>query len=298
MSDRARLVIDPNDPRAPSVEVWNGLDATERERVLAALPNDVPWDLMPPEGDRHRKARESALQALDAFFRRIGRKVYLSSELAVYYPDAPRFVPDLLAVLDVEPHERDKWVVTAEGKGLDLVLEVLVSGSSSKDLDRNVERLAALGIPEYFVYDRSGGRIFGWSLPEGSDRYEPIIPQRGRWPSRILGLDLALDGARLRFFFGTAPLPDADELVDRATSMVDAIVEKKEQAERRAEEEARRAEEEARRAEEEARRAEEEARRAEEEARRAEEEARRAEELARNLAEAMAELERLRGKSR
>jgi hypothetical protein len=64
------------------------------------------------------------LDALDGFFRRTGRKIYLSSELAIFYPGERRFAPDLLAVADVDPHERSSWVVAAEGKGLDFVLEI------------------------------------------------------------------------------------------------------------------------------------------------------------------------------
>jgi hypothetical protein len=40
-------------------------------------------------------------------------------------------------------------VVSAEGKGLDWVLEVHVGGDRKKDAERNVARYARLGIPEY-----------------------------------------------------------------------------------------------------------------------------------------------------
>jgi len=56
----------------------------ERAQVVAMLPARVPLELMPPEGDSHRKAKEGALRALDDFFRRAGRRIYLSSELAVF----------------------------------------------------------------------------------------------------------------------------------------------------------------------------------------------------------------------
>ena len=106
--------IDLVDPRAPSEEQWARMSPEERAKVVAMLPSDDPLDLMPPpEGDPHRKAKVGTLDALDAFFRRIGRKVYLSSELAVYYPGERRFAPDVLAVLDVEPRERNSWVVSS-----------------------------------------------------------------------------------------------------------------------------------------------------------------------------------------
>ncbi|HEY8429098.1 MAG TPA: Uma2 family endonuclease, partial [Sandaracinaceae bacterium] len=265
-----RYVVDPDDPRAPPQAVWDAMSPEERRRVLASLPSDIPR-ASPPEGDAHFRPKVRAREALDAWFRRRGRSVYLGSELPVYYPGEPMFAPDLIAVLDVGTHERDHWVVSKEQRGLDFVLEILVRNDRKKDLEENVERLARLGVPEYFVYEPLRRRITGYRLPTPSSRtYTAIVPQRGRWPSRVLELDLGLDEGRLRFFAGEAPLPDAAELIERLGALVDDAVQ-------RAEEEARRAEEEARRAEEEARRAEEEARRAEEEARRAEEEARRAE---------------------
>jgi hypothetical protein len=124
----AGYVFNPADPRAPTLDQWAQMTAAERARVVAMLPSEVPLDLLPNEGDPHRKAKRGALDALDAFFRRTGRKVYLSSELAIYYPDEPRFAPDVIAVTDVEPHERMSWIVANEGKGLDFVLEVLVAG--------------------------------------------------------------------------------------------------------------------------------------------------------------------------
>jgi Uma2 family endonuclease len=258
----ARFVPDPRDPRAPPQEVWDRLTAEERSCVVAALPSDFDRAI-PPEGDKHRTAKTRALESLDEYYRRIRRRVYLSAELPVYYPDEPVFAPDLIAVLDVETHERQSWVVSHEGRGLDLALEIHVAGDARKDFSLNVERCARLDIPEYFAFDVQRRRLAGWRLPKsGARRYEPIVPQDGRWWSRVLELDLAVEQERLRFFHGSAPLLDARELVGRLSSMVDEAI-------RRAEDEARRAEDEARRAEDEARRAEDEARRAEDEARRA-----------------------------
>jgi len=259
----ARFVVDPLDPRAPSREVWAQLTPSERQTVLDSLPSELPRAL-PPEGDPHRLPKSRALEALGEFYRRLRRRVYLSAELPVYYPDEPMFAPDLIAVVDVGMHERRSWVTDHEGKGLDFVLEINVSGNRKKDFEDNVTRYAKLQIPEYFAFDVSRGRLAGWRLEPGKDRtYEPIVPQGGRWSSQILDLELSLEGGGLRFFHGNAPLLDARELIVRLSAMVDEAL-------HRAEEEARRAEEEARRAEEEARRAEGEARRAEEEARRAE----------------------------
>ena len=222
-------LFDPDDPRAPSVDQWAQMPLDERARVVAMLPTEVPLDLLPNEGDPHRLAKRGALDALDGFFRRTGRKIYLSSELAVFYPGERRFAPDLLAVADVEPHERSSWVVATEGKGLDFVMEVHVAGDRRKDEKTNVERYARLGIPEYVYFDRTNLRLACYRLPEAESgvrarAYQRIVPQSGRFASRVLGLDLALDGSRLRFFAGNAPLEDADEMIARLGSMLDKVI--------------------------------------------------------------------------
>jgi Uma2 family endonuclease len=192
------------------------------------LPSESPR-LTPPEGDAHRIPKERATQALGEYFRRMGRGVYLSSELQVYYPDEPWFAPDLIAVLDVPTHPREKWVVLHEGKGLDFVLEVTLSGDRTKDLETNVERYARLGIPEYFVLDLRGHRLLGHRLDQKGQRYEPIVPQRARWASRVLGLELTMEEGRVRFFAGSAPLLETDELIGRLDTMVAGLIAREEE---------------------------------------------------------------------
>ncbi len=234
--------------------------------MVEALPTSLPLELHPPpEGDLHRKTKQGALSALDDFFRRAGRRIYLSSELAVFYPGEPSFIPDLLAVLDVPSHDRMRWVVDVEGRGLDFVLEVLVAGRPSKDLEKNVERYARLGIQEYFVFDRGKSRLHAHRLgPESV--FQRIVPQAGHYASKVLGLDLVLDGDRLRFFAGNAPLEDEGEMIARLGGMLDKVLAREEEA----------------------------LRLAEEERLRAEEERLRAEELRRQLDEALAEIERIK----
>jgi hypothetical protein len=122
-------------PMAPSAEEWEALSAAERAAVVAALPGEVTYDEMAmPEGDRHFWAKTRAFDALHSYFTRLQRRIYFSVSLPIYYPAEPRFAPDLLAGLDHETVVRDKWVVSAEGKGLDWVLEVHVDGDLSEEL--------------------------------------------------------------------------------------------------------------------------------------------------------------------
>ena len=125
--------IDPRDPRAPPQDVWDKLDEAARRRVLGMLPSEIER-AEPPEGDAHSLPKHRARETLDEHFRRIGRRIYLASELPVYYPGEPMFAPDLLAVLDVEPHERDHWTVSHEERGLGLVLESHVCGREGKSI--------------------------------------------------------------------------------------------------------------------------------------------------------------------
>lgn len=135
-----------------------------------------------------------------------------------------------------EEDERLAWVVADEGKGLDVVLEVLDRGDRDKDLVKNVERYARLGIPEYFVYDHGRQQIHGYRL-SGADtkRYQRIVPQSGRYTSTILGIDLAIQNGRLRFFQGMAELFGTSDLIGRLTSMMGDLEAKAEQAAAKAE---------------------------------------------------------------
>jgi Uma2 family endonuclease len=233
--------VDPDDPRAPPDDVWDAMTPEERKRVVDSLPSEFPVsEAQPPEGDFHWTAKVSAREVLDGYFARTGRRVYVGSELPVYYPGERMFAPDVLAVLDVDVHQRQTWVVRDEGKGLDLAMEIIVSGKRKKDLEHNVQRYARLGIREYFVFDRGRLRLTGYRLPDpGARAYQPILPQMGFYASHVLGLDLRIEGTRLRFHHASAPLPEANELITTLGRMVDDVEQRLQAAEERAAEEAR-----------------------------------------------------------
>jgi len=297
-------------PMAPSVEEWESLSPTDRAVVVAELPGEVTdAEMSPPEGDLHFRAKVSALDALRGHFARQRRRIYLAAELPIYYPAEPRFAPDLIAVLDRDDNARSKWMVSAEGKGLDWVLEVHVGGDRKKDGALNVMRYGRLGIPEYFLYDRARNQLMAYRLASPDERvYTPIVPNHGVYESRVLGLDIRVHKDRLRFYEGTTLLLESDELVARLQAEADEARRRAEQAEQRREAEARLREEERRRAEEAEQRREAEARLREEERRRAEEaeqrreaerrlreeEQRRAEEAEQEVARLREEIERLK----
>ena len=258
MPDLSAYVVDPSDPRAPSQAAWDAMSPDDRDRVVASLPaSPDPLRSALPEGDRHRKAKTKATDALDRYFGRAGRRIYVSSELATYYPGEAVFAPDVLAVTDVDPGSRSSWIVNREGRGLDFVLEVTDKGRSTKDTVDNVDRYARLGIGEYFVLDLARNRLLGYRLPApGARAYTRLVPQRGVVASAVLGLGLALEDDRVRFYLDGASLPEAEELIARLDRMVNDVLERRlAEAEERAAAAEARAEVEARRADTEALRA-------------------------------------------
>ncbi|MBI2391258.1 MAG: Uma2 family endonuclease [Deltaproteobacteria bacterium] len=212
-----RWVVDPRDPRAPPRDVWESLSPAERAAIIDALPSDPGWEVAPPEGDDHYEAADGARKALRRFFGKSGRRAYVGTNLSVYYPNERVFAPDLLVVLDVDPRPRAKWVVAAEGRGLDFALEIHVAGDWRKDFVANVERYARLGIPEYFAFNLRTGVLVGHRLAAGGG-HEMLSPGPSGFASEILGLELFVEGDRVRFFHAGARLPELDELVGRLES--------------------------------------------------------------------------------
>lgn len=227
---------------APPTEVWRRMTPEERARVLATLV-PIPEEAMPPIGDPHIEAERVAESSVGGWFRRRGRRVYLGRSITVFYPDEPRFAPDFFVVFDVPEGQRMTWVVDQEGKGLDFVLEIHYGGDRKKDLERNVERYARLGIPEYFVYDARRQHIHGWHIGEWPGRYVPIVPQAGRWRAAHLGADLGLKDGRLRFYVDGALLPIADEIEAELSAALNHALERADEEARRAEEQTARADE-------------------------------------------------------
>ncbi len=64
----ARYVVDPDDPRAPSQEVWDLLTEGERAQVLASLPSKRAAD----EEARRADALAERIERLTARLRELG----------------------------------------------------------------------------------------------------------------------------------------------------------------------------------------------------------------------------------
>lgn len=200
------------DPRAPSQDRWDTLLEDERARLVEQLPIDVPPELLPPERELHLAAKAGPRRALTRFFQRAGRDACVAGDMNVYYPNERRFAPDLFVVLDIVPRPRSRWVVSQEGRGLDVVIQVHFGGSRDRDYRIQVARFARLGIAEYFVFDMRRMSLVGFRLDRGgSGSYRPIAPSEGRYASQVLGLTLCVEVGALRFRCEGELLPEVEE---------------------------------------------------------------------------------------
>ena len=94
------------------------------------------------------------------------------------------FHPDLLIAFNVNPSassDRNGYVISEQGKAPDFVMEIASASTGRRDVTEKREGYAALGIPEYWRFDDSGGRHHG--APLAGDRlvdgtYQPIPIER------------------------------------------------------------------------------------------------------------------------
>lgn len=213
-------------PRAPTEAEWARMSGRERDAVegrLLASESQEELDEREAmsEGDHHRAAKDTALGTLRSYYDRIGRSIYVGVDITVFYPGEKGFTPDLIAIRDVPAGPRDCWMVSREGRGVELALEVHSRGSWRKDFVDNVEKYARMGILEYFIFDVHRRHLVGYRLAAGERRYESLRPALGRLSSQVLGLDLIVEEGALRFYHGTAALLDLGQMLARERARVD-----------------------------------------------------------------------------
>ena len=184
--------------------------------------------------------------------------------------------PDVLVALGLGTHNRSSYFVWKEGKPPDWVLEVASPSTQADDLGVKRCRYAAMGVPEYWMFDPKGGvyppgtpRLQGLKLADGE--YLPLpsrLADGGRMiHSEVLGLDVRVDGELLRFRDAATgrDVPhrsDVQAAAERAEAQVKREAAQRKAAEAKAEREAARADRQAARAKQEAARAERQAARA------------------------------------
>ena len=169
-------------------------------------------------------------------------------------------VPDCIVAFGVEAvaimHEGNGYIIDEVGKPPDFVLEVASKSTGVRDYTVKRRMYRDLGAPEYWRFDRTGGRyhdapLAGDILEDGEYRRLPIqVDPDGRfWGySRALGLYLVWDAGDLRFYDPQTSqfLPDPHEYANERNEAVRASEEDRAariEADRRADRANRRAEE-------------------------------------------------------
>ena len=179
-----------------------GTQTTMPQDELAALgivwpptEDELPCDDgMPMETQRHVMQLQLLMDPLRVLWE--GRQdVYVGGNMFVYFSleqvrNKDFRGPDFFVALDVSKRERKSWVVWAEGKGPDVVIELLSDSTAAQDKGEKKDVYQnCLRVPEYFWFDPFSAEWAGFMLHHG--RYEAIPEDsQGRLVSQTLGLAL------------------------------------------------------------------------------------------------------------
>jgi len=160
------------------------------------------------ESDFQRKPLTYAVEALDIYFQD-RPEVYVSGNLFIYYEEGnpqASIAPDVFVVLGASKRDRSSYLVWSEPKAPDFVLEITSQRTRREDQETKPATYARLGVQEYWQYDPTGDYLApalqGFRLV--ARQYEPlpatVSPEGTRvLHSTVLGLDVTLEGGRLRF---------------------------------------------------------------------------------------------------
>jgi Uma2 family endonuclease len=134
---------------------------------------------------------------------------YISREPTSYRKGL--FHPDMLIAFNVNPaasQDRNGYVISEQGNPPDFVMEIASPSTGRWDVTLKRAGYAALGIPEYWRFDDSGGRHHG--APLAGDRleggvYRPILIERiddqiHQGYSAVLNLHLRWEQGRLGWY--------------------------------------------------------------------------------------------------
>ena len=152
--------------------------------------------------DLHLEILIWLLQTLKAYFAEMP-DVYVSGDILTYYTKGdPRAVvaPDVLVAFGIAQKRRHTYKVWEEGKVPDFVMEFSSKTTYQNDLTDKMALYAALGIPNYLLYDAEAlylpSPLMGFRLVEGV--YVPVVPGvDGGVHSDVLGLDFHIRDRRL-----------------------------------------------------------------------------------------------------
>jgi Uma2 family endonuclease len=163
--------------------------------ILPPTEDELPYDDgMPMETQRHALQMQLLIDPLRLYWTE-RQDVFVGGNMFVYFSlEQVRYQdfrgPDFFAVLDVPKRERKSWVVWQEGKGPDVVVELLSESTAAQDKgEKKIIYQNRLRVPEYFWFDPFSGEWAGFVLQSGE--YTAIAEDsQGRLVSQLLGLAL------------------------------------------------------------------------------------------------------------
>jgi Uma2 family endonuclease len=178
------------------VQVFPGLtEAQMRDFGLTMPPSqdELPYsDGVPMESNRHVLQMILLIETLKRHW--AGRDdVFVGGNMFVYFSPQQAYThdfrgPNFFAVQGVSYRVRKSWVVWEEGKGPDVVIELL--SDSTADIDKTGKKLIyqeRLRVPEYFYFHPYTGEWAGFALQDGI--YQPLLEDAaGRLASQQTGL--------------------------------------------------------------------------------------------------------------
>ncbi len=157
------------------------------------------------ETELHRDLMIDLIRTLQGWFVH-DNMVCVSGNMLVYYEEGNKrrhVAPDVFVVKGVAKRRRDYYLIWAEGKSLDLAIELTSESTREEDIDEKKSLYRdKLKVPEYFLFDPRGEylkpSLQGFRLVDGD--YIAITPVNGRLPSEVLGLHLEANGDELRLW--------------------------------------------------------------------------------------------------
>jgi Uma2 family endonuclease len=220
------------------------------EIALPPTQDELPWDDgVPMESQRHKLQMDLLLETLQPWLAERDHG-YVGGNMFLYYSLAQvrnrDFMgPDVFAVVGVPKGERKSWVMWEEGKGPDVVIELL--SESTADYDKTEKKRLYEGqvrVPEYFWFDPFNPEDWaGFRLQGGC--YEPLaVDGDGALPSQRLGLRLVrwggcyqdIQAVWLRWMTAAGTLlPTKDELREQEHQRAEQEKQRAELASQRAE---------------------------------------------------------------
>lgn len=204
---------------------------------LPPTQDELPFeDDQNMETERHRLQMELLIETLQPQLRQRPGGGYVGGNMFVYFSlhqvrHQDFRGPDVFVVLDVPPGERKSWVVWEEGKGPDLVIELLSPSTAEDDKQRKKNiYFSQLRVAEYYWYDPFDPQDFA-GFERQSDHYQALrTDSQGNLPSKALGLSLCrwsgfyrgTEAVWLRWMdAGGELLPTGEERADRARQEAD-----------------------------------------------------------------------------